>query len=209
MADTTIDPSVIEAMAGSVGQGGQEPQLTPEQMAALQQGQGAQPPAANGPTPEQVAMIQAQQAQMKQAAQATQPGQELDEIEQAKQLLGLDQTQAALQSMEQKLQQLELEKAEAQMRAKYPDVPPEAVEKEIERMKNADPNFAESLKNNPAGLEMVYRAARAELNPKEKPDQLTDDGGSGGAGGEEGLEEIVKSGKADDFSLGSYILGMQ
>lgn len=209
MPNPTIDPSVYDEMAAGVAQGqGEEPrQLTPEQMAALQPQ--TQPPAQNTPMPEQIAALQAQQAQMQQAAPAPQPGQELDEIEQAKQLLGLDQTQAAIQTMEQKLQELELEKTAAQLQAKYPDVPKEAVEKEIERMKNADPNFAESLKNNPAGLEMIYRAARAELSPKDKPDQLTDDGGSGGAGGEEGLEEIVKSGKADDFRLGNYILGMK
>lgn len=210
MPDPVIDPAIYNELAADQGA---QPQLTPEQAMQMQQAQqqpmGQQPPQM---TPEQMMAMQMQMQQAQAPAQnPTVPpdgGNPDDQIEQAKQLLGLDQTQQTLQQMQEQLQAMALEKTNAQLQAKYPDVPEDAVKAEIEKMAEIDPNFAESLKNNPAGLEMVYRAAKAASQPKDTPDNLTDDGGAGGAGaGGENLEELVKKGTADDFALGNYILG--
>ncbi|WP_456432656.1 hypothetical protein [Nitratifractor sp.] len=200
MPDPRIDPAAYAALLQDEGQqpqtqtndGGQQPQMqatmTPEEIAAAQ------------------AAMQMQAAQMQQAPAGSQPDTE-DQLEEAKRLLGLDQTQEQLQAMQERLRQMELEKTEAELRAKFPDVPKEAVEQEIERIKKSDPNFAESLMATPAGLEMAYRAAAAAMKPKEAPDVLTDEGGAG-AGGEDDIVEKVRTGKADDFTLGQYILGL-
>jgi hypothetical protein len=173
------------------GMEGQGQQLTPEQMAALQQQQQMQPG-------DQMPGIQPGMEQP--------PANPEDEIEQARKLLGLDEYQQKMSLMEQKMQQLEAEKVAAQMQAKYPDVPQEAVEEEIKKIEAVNPEFAANMRTTEAGLEMAYRAALASIAPKETPDKFTDDSGSGGSGGGENVEELVKTGKADDFTLGNYIL---
>ena len=201
------------------------PQITPEMYAELmaQQGQtqggepapGGIPPQGGEPaptdggqmTPEQFAAMQQQMA----AAQQGQPqgGEptEDEQIAQARQVLGLDATEQQIAKMSQMLQQMQVEKTQAQMQAKYPDVPPDAVQQEIDKIAQSNPTLAEAMKTTPEGMEMAYRAALASLKPSGKPDNLTDEGGNGGQ--EETIEKAVSEGKADDFTLGDYILGMK
>lgn len=159
-------------------------------------------------TPEQMAMLQ-QQAMQQPVTQQTMPQQpmaqqqEVDPVEEAKRMLGLDAQQQALQQMQEKLAEMEAQKAWAEIGAKYPDVPKDAVEKELENLKQIDP----TADKNPIAIEMAYKAAIAASKPKEKPDNLTQSAG-GGTGGES-IEEAVKSGKANDFTLGEYILGLK
>ncbi len=172
--------------------GGQEPQgvapaLTPEQMAALQQQM----------------MMQQQQAAAPQTPPAQEPPAEGDPVEEAKKMLGLDAQQQALQQMQEKLAEMEAQKAWAEIGSKYPDVPKDAVEQELEKLKQLDP----TADKNPLAIEMAYKAAIASSKPQEKPDNLTQ--GAGGGIGGENLEDAVKSGKADDFTLGEYILGLK
>ena len=96
-----------------------------------------------------------------------------------------------------------MEKVQAQVSAKYPDVPFDVVEKVIEKIAAVDPSMANAMKSNPDSMEIAYQAAIAGMKPQEKPDNLTD--GEGGGDNSETIEDLVLSGKADDFTLGDYI----
>ena len=91
------------------------------------------------------------------------------------------------------------------MTAKYPDIPYDIVQKEIDKVASINPQFAEAMKTTPEGMEMAYRSAQALIKPQEKPDNLTDGESGGGQG--ENLDEMIMKGEADDFNLGKFIIG--
>jgi len=190
------------------------PQMTPEMYQELmgqQANEGGMPQDPNQMTPEQMQMIQQQSAAMQQPQMMQQQQQQNPEVEidEAKKLLGLDGYEEKMSEMQQKLQQMEAEKVAASMRAKYPDVPQELVEETIKKIEEVDPGMAANMRTTEVGLEMAYRAALADMKPKDSPDNLTDDGGGNGGAGGEDLETTVREGKANDFMLGDYILGLQ
>jgi len=157
-------------------------------------------------TPEQIAMMQ--QEQPAQEPQAPAP----DEVETAKDMLGINQQQEAIATqgetingLKSQLAQMQQKEVTDELTKKYPDIPTDLVEKEIAKLEEVNPQFAEAMRSTPEGREMAYKAVMAEITPKEKPDNLTDGEGSGET--METLEEAVKGGKADDFQLGSFILG--
>ena len=181
MPQPHIDPALYQEL-----EGGQEPQMTPEQIMAMQQ---------------QAQMMQTQQP----TAMTQQPVQPEPDIEEAKKMLGIDQTQEALAQMQEKMKELEIEKTKAAVGAKYPDIPFETVEKEIEKVKAINPQLAEAMLTNPDAMEMAYKAAQASIKPQEEPDKILDGEGNGDADQNSDLEDKIKSGKADDFELGEFI----
>lgn len=181
----------------------QTPNVTPEMYAELmgQQDPQTQPPQQmQQPDPSQMQQGQPQ-PQMQQPEQQPQPEPAPEDIEQAKKILGVD-------GMQQQLEQLVAQNVRETVSKKYPDVPFELVEKEIEKVAAIDPNFAKAMKTTPDGLEMAYRSAMASYKPQEKPDNLTE--GEGGSGQNDNpIEEAVMKGEADDVGLGDYILSIQ
>lgn len=184
----------------------QAPQVTPEMYAELMGQEGQQPTvqdnAVQQPQQQQQTQMQQQGMRPEQPAMQQQPAEPTpDDIEQAKKLLGLNEIQEHLERMM-------AENVRAAVSAKYPDVPYEIVEKEIEKVAAIDPNFAKAMRTTPEGMDMAYRSAMAAYKPQEKPDNLTEDEGNGGQE-EDPLLDKVKSGNADDVVLGDYILGIR
>ena len=183
----------------------QAPQVTHEMYAELmgQEGQTppAQDPAMQQPPAQDPAAMQQPTAQPGQPPVQQPPAEPTpDDIEQAKKILGVD-------GMQEQLERLVEQNVKAQVSAKYPDVPYEIVEKEIEKVAAIDPNFAKAMRTTPEGMDMAYRSAMAAYKPQEKPDNLTEDEGNGGQN-EDPIEDAVRKGEADDVSLGDYILGL-
>lgn len=189
--------------------------MTPEEMAAMQaaqqgmnqpQGGEVPPNEVSQPTPEEVAAMQAAQAGMEQQPQQGQPQPTPEEIAAAQQALGIDKVNETVEVLQSKLKSMEAEKIQAQMQAKYPNVPKDIVEKEIAKVKETNPALAAEMESTEMGLDMAYRAALAGMKPQGTPDNLTQ--GEGGTGTTpDDIEDKIKSGKADDFMLGDYILG--
>lgn len=167
-------------------------------------------------TPEMYAELQGQapEAQMPPQQPETQPQPQLqpeagvapqDEVAQAKELLGISQTEDMVTKMQEQMNEMKAEKIRDSMTAKYPDIPYDIVQKEIDKVASINPQFAEAMKTTPEGMEMAYRSAQALIKPQEKPDNLTDGESGGGQG--ENLDEMVMKGEADDFNLGKFIIG--
>lgn len=149
----------------------------------------------------------APQAPQQVAPQMVQPEQQApqgDELEEAKKLLGLDEAQQKMMEMEQKLKEIEMEKTKQAVSSKYPDIPFDLVEKEIEKVKEINPQLAETMLTNPDAMELAFRAVQASIKPQEKPDNILE--GEGGGAGDDTIVDKIKNGEADDFTLGEYIL---
>jgi len=196
------------------------PNLTPEDLNAIQQAQaGAGQPAGQTagqtdpnatagqpnaqPAPQGQPMLQGQPAPQGQPA-GTQPSP--DDIEMAKKLLGLDQLQQQAQEAQQKLRELEIERTKAQIAQKYPNVPIDLVEKEIEKIGQVNPQFAESMQTNPMLMDIAVKSVLASVKPQDKPDTITQGNGSANTSPEDDLTNKVKKGQVDEVGLGAYIL---
>jgi len=127
-----------------------------------------------------------------------------DPIEEAKKALGLEEQQRQLEEMQRRLMDMEAEKAKAQLQAKYPNVPFNIVEEEIKKVEDVNPELAALMKVKPEAMEIAFKAALASIEPQEKPDKITE--GEGGGGNDDSIEEAIKKGKADELTLGEYIL---
>ncbi len=136
--------------------------------------------------------IQQQPTQIQQPIQ--QNDIDMEELAKAKAILGLDVLENNLKAKE----------VEAEVSKRYPDVPKEFIEKELAKL---SPDLAKQARLDPAGLDMIYKAVKAEMSPKTKPDPILDSGVNGSKGDED-LTSKVKGGKANKFELGQYILDM-
>lgn len=167
------------------------PQMTPEQIAAMQE---QQPP--EGQVTPDPGQQPAQQPIPQQAPE--------DELATARDALGINAQNTSIEALQGQMLQMQQAGVTEKMAAKYPDIPFDLVQKEIDKVAAIDPDFADSMKTTEPGMDMAYKAAMAGIKPTEKPDNLTD--GEGGGETIETLEAMVKEGKADDFQLGDYIL---
>jgi len=144
----------------------------------------------------------AQQAQP-QVQPQVQPTQD-DEVQMAKQALGLDIYEQQLEAMKSQLEQSRENAIFKEVSSQFEDVPPEEVEKEIKEMSEKNPQMANVIKSDKDGLEMLFKKVQSEMKPKEKPDEITD---SGDAGGEvDDLSKKIKDGTASEIDLGDFIL---
>jgi len=157
-------------------------------------------------TPEMYAELAGEEAPQSQVApQPEAQPQGVDEVAQAKDLLGIAQTEDTVSQLQAQMQTMQEEKIRDSMSAKYPDIPYDIVEKEIAKVEAINPQFAQAMRTTPDGMDMAYRASQASMSPQEKPDNLTDGESGGGQG--ENLDEVVRKGDANDYDLGKFILG--
>ncbi len=163
------------------------------------------PPAQQQPTADQIAEMQAQQQQQMQQPQQPQQ-QHGDDIAQAKSLLGIDQQASSIEQLQNRIDEMTRNEISSEMSRKYPGIPLDLVEKEIAKVEAISPEFAKKMRSTKDGMEMAYRAAKVAIEPQEDPDKITEGEGSPSR---EYLEDAVKGGKANDFDLGDYILGVQ
>lgn len=172
------------------------PQMTPEMYAELQNG--GQPPVQQPP-------MNAEVPPQPPVQQTPMGGEPEDAVAQAKEMLGLGETEATIGQLQEQMRGMQTDKIKAEVGAKYADIPYELVEKEIEKIAQTSPQLADAMRSTAEGMDMAYRATQTAITPNEKPDNLTE-GEAGGGQGEE-LESTIKEGKADDIALGNYILG--
>jgi len=193
------------------------PNLTQEDLQAIQQAQaqagdgagvanGQEIPPASVNTAQMTTGVQGQYTQPQQPMQPAPTGQNPDEIELAKKLLGLDELQRQAQEAQEKLRQLEEERTKSVVMQKYPDVPMDLVEKEIEKVAQINPQLAENMKLNPDLMEMAVKAVLASVKPQQQPDNITQGDSAGDTSPDDELVEKVRKGEVDEIGLGEYIL---
>lgn len=160
---------------------------------------------------QQMALLQAQLAQKDQQAQQQAQQQAMTDqerqLEEAKKMLGVDQL---LKQQEMVLIQLEESKRAVEMRAvkdRNPDFDEKLVLKEIEKIRETNPELAESMSKNPAGLELVFKSIKANAMAQNAPDKMT--GNRYGGGQTNQTTRKVAEGNASEMELGSYLLGLK
>ena len=155
-------------------------------------------------TPEQQAMMMQQQQQQAQQQQQLPQEQTADEVQLAKEALGLNEYEQQLQAMQQQLAQSKEKAIFEEVSSKYKDVDTEVVNKEIEKLQQENPQMAEMIKSDPQGLDMVFAKVKAEMTPAEKPDEITDSGSAGSINND--LAKKFDDGTASEVDLGDFIL---
>jgi hypothetical protein len=183
------------------------PQLTPEDINAIKQAQaqaeggeqpdmGGMPPEAGYTNPATMGQPQQPQANPE------------DEIEFAKKILGIEEIQKQALQAQQELQKIKEERTKQVVLSKYPNVPADLVEKEIEKVSQVNPQLAEAMKTNPDLMEMAVKSVLASIKPNEQPDNITKGEGANDTTPQDELAEKVRKGEADPITLGDYILNL-
>lgn len=131
-----------------------------------------------------------------------------DQLMEAKKMLGLDAVEAANQQNAAILQQMQQDAMMQQMSAKYPDVPADKVQEEIARIEKEDPALAAAMLNSKGGVETVFKALKADMQPPAKPDDTTDSADNGGEDPLDTIGKKLKDGKkVSHVELGQFIIG--
>ena len=175
--------------------------MSPEQQAEMQRLQQQQPPAGDPAPAPQVDPAAAPAAPVEApVAPAIQEEPTPEQLQAAKEVLGIDQIEAQLQQSKENGIREELSK-------KYPNVPADKVAEEIARIEKTDPALAQAMKNNPVGLDHVYAALNATIAPPADPDDITNSADNGGnLHNPETMEKLNKGEKVSDTELGDFIL---
>lgn len=169
--------------------------ITPDQMQEMQALQNSQ------------AQPQQQYAQPQQQ-QYQDPGLSPEEIHAAKMALGVDKMEEQVQQMQQLARETTRENLKATVLNKYKRVPAEALQKELERVKELDPVWYEQMIDSPVGMDQLVRGLEANIKPKNVPDNVTDSGDQGDPA-ETPIEKLKKgnlSGDALFMTLGDMQL---
>ncbi len=160
-------------------------------------------------TPEQQEMMMQQQQEQQAQQQMQAPAQQqqpVDEVQMAKEALGLDAYEQELQAMKAQLQESKEKAVFEEVSKKYDDIDPTLVQKELEKLAETKPQIAEALKADPDGLDMLFAKVKSSMQPEEKPDEITDSGSSGGNESSD-FNKKVEKGTASEIDLGDFILG--
>jgi hypothetical protein len=156
-----------------------------EEMQALQNGQYAQ-------------QQQQQPQQMQQQAPQDAPLSP-EEIQAAKTALGVDKMEQQVQQMQQIARESTRENLKSTVLNKYKRVPAEALNKELERVKEVDPVWYEQMIDSPIGMDQLVRGLEANIKPKNSPDNVTDSGDQGDP--QETAYEKIKKGNLSGDAL--------
>ena len=164
-----------------------------------------QAPMINEQDQQQMQDQQGQPAPQQQAPQAPQALAPQDEVQMAKEALGLDTYEQQLAQMQQQLQASQDKAIFEEVSNKYEDVDASLVEKELEKVGAENPQLAEMIKSDPKGLDMLFAKVKTEMQPEEKPDEIIDSGNSGG-NNDNSFNQKVEKGNANEIDLGDFIL---
>ncbi len=184
----------------------QAPEVNPE---ATQQMETQPQPQPKIPQTEDPFVAPNLQPEVNQQMQQPQPNMQANpqEIELAKKLLGLDAVEQQAKQALEELNRIKQERVKQEVLSKYPDVTEDIVNQEIQKLAKINPQLAEAVKTDPEAFEVVVKSALASITPNNKPDRITETGGSGNNVTDD-LESKVKKGQADDITLGDYILSI-
>ena len=150
---------------------------------------------------------QEQQQQMMQEQQQMQQ-QPQDDVQMAKEALGLDTYEQQLAQMQEQIQESKDKAIFEEVSKKYEDIDPDLVQKELTKLAETKPQIAEALKSDPEGIEMLFSKVKTSMQPTEKPDEITDSGNNGGNENSDFNKKIEK-GTASEIDLGDFILSAQ
>lgn len=142
-------------------------------------------------------MTTQQQAPQQMQQQAPQ---EVDEVQMAKEALGLDAYEQQLQAMQAQLTASNQKAMMNEFSSKYEDVPQEEVEKKLVELEASNPN----IRQDKMMMDMVFQNVKSQMNPTDKPDEITDSGDAGGEMGD--FNKKLKDGNANEVDLGDFIL---
>lgn len=134
----------------------------------------------------------------------TQAPEQVDEVQMAKEALGLDAYEQQLQAMQAQLAESNNKAMLNEVSSQYEGVPVEEVEKALTAMAETNPQMAEMMKSDKNGLDMLFKKVQSEMKPDEKPDEITDSGDAGGDMGD--FNKKLKDGNANEVDLGDFIL---
>ena len=140
--------------------------------------------------------------------QTQQASQQVDEVQMAKEALGLDAYEQQLQAVQMQLQESKDKAIFEEVSKKYEDIDPDLVQKELTKLAETKPQIAEALKSDPDGLDMLFAKVKTSMQPEEKPDEITDSGNSGGNENSDFNKKLEK-GTANEIDLGDFILSAQ
>lgn len=128
-----------------------------------------------------------------------------DDVQMAKEALGLDAYEQQLQAMQAQLAESNQKAMFNELSSQYKNVPIEEVNKALAELEQTNPQMAQMMKSDKSGLDLMFKKVQAEMKPTETPDEITD---SGDAGGEmSDFNKKLKDGTASEVELGEFILG--
>lgn len=131
-----------------------------------------------------------------------------EQLAEAKRMLGLDVVEEANEKNAGILRQMQQDAMMQQMAAKYPDVPADKVQEEIGRIEKTDPALAAAMLNSKGGMETVFKALKADMQPPAEPDATTDSADNGGEDPIDIIGKKLKDGKnVSHVELGQFIIG--
>ena len=174
--------------------------MTDQEIAAMQAAQQQQVDPNAAPQQVDPAMAAPQQGDPAMMAPAVQEEPTPEQLQAAKEVLGIDQIEAQLQQSKENGIREELSK-------KYPNVPKDKVDEEIARIEKTDPALAAAMKGNTTGLDHVYAALNATIAPPADPDDITNSADNGGnLHNPETMAKLDKGEKVSEVELGDFIL---
>jgi len=129
--------------------------------------------------------------------------QSMDEIQMAKEALGLDRYEQQISNIQAQLQQSANQAMLNEMSTKYKDVPISEVQKAMQNLAVSNPQMHQLVQTSKDGLEMLFKSIHGEMSPKETPDEMLDGGVSGTISD---FSKKLKNNTATEIDLGDFIL---
>jgi len=126
-------------------------------------------------------------------------------VQMAKEALGLDVYEKELAQIQAQLQESKDKAIFEEVSKKYDDIDASLVEKELEKIGTENSQLAKMIKSDPKGLDMLFAKVKTEMQPLEKPDEITDSGSSVG-NNDNSFNKKVEKGNATEIDLGDFIL---
>lgn len=136
--------------------------------------------------------------------QQQQQQQPMDEIQMAKEALGLDKYEVQMQAIQAQLQESNQKAMFNEMSSSFKNVPQEEVQKAIAKIAETNPQMAQMMTSSREGMELAFKKVQSEMKSTETPDEITDSGDAGSQNGD--FASKLKNGKASEVELGDFIL---
>ena len=169
--------------------------------------QGATPPQPNmqeGYNPQWGFNPYASDSAMQGYSQPLQSANMQEQINQARDALGIQAMAEELQAMKDNAT---YNANLAQTISQYPNVTKEALETELKKLDEKNPSLANAIRLSADGMDMFAKGLSATITPNTKVDNITDDTNTANNtnNSENALVGKIKGGKASEVELGSYL----
>jgi len=130
--------------------------------------------------------------------QQQQPELSLEEQKaEARKLLGVDEMEKQLNLIKENAR-IQSQQTRKDLVMKRYDISSDDLEKELTKVKEADPVWYEQLIDSDIGMDQVAKGMRANQKPTNKPDDVIDSGGGGGEPQSDVIAKVRKGGLSGD-----------